>query len=108
MFSAGFFLSVMAAAMFPLRSVEGFPLSCFTITVADAVLIRVLMEQITGKKIIMPEVSGRIRKVQNRFETYLKTKNDRITSPEELTLLFTNESMISLMRDFAVKDPMQP
>lgn len=38
------------------------------------VLIRVLMEQITGKKIIMPEVSGRIRKVQNRFETYLKTK----------------------------------
>lgn len=72
------------------------------------VLIRVLMEQITGKKIIMPEVSGRIRKVQSRFETYLKTKNDRITSPEELTLLFTNESMISLMRDFAVKDPMQP
>lgn len=72
------------------------------------VLIRVLMEQITGKKIIMPKVSGRIRKVQNRFETYLKTKNDRITSPEELTLLFTNESMISLMRDFAVKDPMQP
>ena len=56
----------------------------------------------------MPEVSGRIRKVQNRFETYLKTKNDRITSPEELTLLFTNESIISLMRDFAVKDPMQP
>lgn len=43
MFSAGFFLSVMAAAMFPLRSVEGFPLSCFTITVADAVLIRVLI-----------------------------------------------------------------
>lgn len=38
------------------------------------VLIRILMEQITGKKIIMPEVSGRIRKVQNRFETYLKTK----------------------------------
>ena len=38
------------------------------------VLIRVLMEQITGKKIIMPEVSGRIRKVQNRFETYLKQK----------------------------------
>ena len=72
------------------------------------VLIRVLMEQITGKKIIMPEVSGCIRKVQNRFETYLKTKNDRITSPEELTLLFTNESMISLMRDFAVKDPMRP
>ena len=72
------------------------------------VLIRVLMEQITGKKIIMPEVAGRIRKVQNRFETYLKTKNDRITSPEELTLLFTNESMISLMRDFAVKDPMRP
>lgn len=61
-----------------------------------------------GEKIIMPEVSGRIRKVQNRFETYLKTKNDRITSPEELTLLFTNESIISLMRDFAVKDPMQP
>lgn len=61
-----------------------------------------------GKKIIMPEVSGCIRKVQNRFETYLKTKNDRITSPEELTLFFTNESMISLMRDFAVKDPMRP
>ena len=72
------------------------------------VLIRVLMEQITGKKIIMPEVSGRARKVQSRFETYLKTKNDRITSPEELTLLFTNESMISLMRDFAIKDPMRP
>ena len=70
------------------------------------VLIRVLMEQITGKKIIMPAVSGRIRKVQNRFETYLKTKNDGITSPEELARHFTNESMISLMRDFAVKDPM--
>lgn len=38
------------------------------------VLIRVLMEQITGKKSSSPEVSGRIRKVQNRFETYLKTK----------------------------------
>ena len=72
------------------------------------VLIRILMEQITGKKIIMPKASGRARKVQSHFETYLKTKNDRITSPEELTLLFTNESMISLMRDFAVKDPMQP
>ena len=82
--------------------------TCFMEYFFRPVLIRVLMEQITGKKIIMPEVSGRIRKVQNRFETYLKTKNDRITSPEELTLLFTNESMISLMRDFAVKDPMQP
>lgn len=80
--------------------------TCFMEYFFRPVLIRVLMEQITGKKIIMPEVSGRIRKVQNRFETYLKTKNDRITSPEELTLLFTNESMISLMRDFAVKDPM--
>ena len=82
--------------------------TCFMEYFFRPVLIRVLMEQITGKKIIIPEVSGRIRKVQNRFETYLKTKNDRITSPEELTLLFTNESMISLMRDFAVKDPMQP
>ena len=82
--------------------------TCFMEYFFRPVLIRVLMEQITGKKIIMPEVSGRIRKVQNRFETYLKTKNDRITSPEELTLLFTNESMISLMRDFAVKDPMRP
>ncbi len=82
--------------------------TCFMEYFFRPVLIRILMEQITGKKIIMPEVSGRIRKVQNRFETYLKTKNDRITSPEELTLLFTNESMISLMRDFAVKDPMQP
>ena len=82
--------------------------TCFMEYFFRPVLIRVLMEQITEKKIIMPEVSGRIRKVQNRFETYLKTKNDRITSPEELTLLFTNESMISLMRDFAVKDPMQP
>ena len=82
--------------------------TCFMEYFFRPVLIRILMEQITGKKIIMPEASGRIRKVQNRFETYLKTKNDRITSPEELTLLFTNESMISLMRDFAVKDPMQP
>ena len=82
--------------------------TCFMEYFFHPVLIRVLMEQITGKKIIMPEVSGRIRKVQNRFETYLKTKNDRITSPEELTLLFTNESMISLMRDFAIKDPMRP
>ena len=82
--------------------------TCFMEYFFRPVLIRGLMEQITGKKIIMPEVSGRIRKVQNRFETYLKTKNDRITSPEELTLLFTNESMISLMRDFAVKDPMRP
>lgn len=82
--------------------------TCFMEYFFRPVLIRVLMEQITGKKIIMPEVSGRIRKVQNRFETYLKTKNDRITSPEELTLLFTNESMISLMRDFAIKDPMRP
>lgn len=56
----------------------------------------------------MPEISGRVRKVQSRFEAYLKTRNDRITSPEEFTLLFTNESMISLMRDFAVKDPMRP
>ena len=70
--------------------------------------IKAIEQEITEKKIIMPEVSGRLRKVQNRFETYLKTKNDRITSPEELTLLFTNESMISLMRDFAVKDPMRP
>jgi len=63
---------------------------------------------IKGRKIIMPEISGRVRKVQSRFEAYLKTRNDRITSPEEFTLLFTNESMISLMRDFAVKDPMRP
>lgn len=72
------------------------------------VLIRVLMEQITGKKIIMPKASGRARKVQSHFETYLKARPDIITSPEELTRLFTNESMISLMRDFAIKDPMRP
>ena len=48
--------------------------TCFMEYFFRPVLIRVLMEQITGKKIIMPEVSGRIRKVQNRFETYLKKK----------------------------------
>ena len=45
---------------------------------------------------------------ENYFETYLKARPDIITSPEELTRLFTNESMISLMRDFAIKDPMRP
>ena len=82
--------------------------TCFMEYFFRPVLIRVLMEQIKGRKIIMPEISGRVRKVQSRFEAYLKTRNDRITSPEELTLLFTNESMISLMRDFAVKDSMRP
>jgi len=82
--------------------------TCFMEYFFRPVLIRILMEQITGKKIIMPEASGRARKVQSHFETYLKARPDIITSPEELTRLFTNESMISLMRDFAVKNPMQP
>lgn len=81
--------------------------TCFMEYFFRPVLIRILMEQITGKKIIMPEASGRARKVQSHFETYLKARPDIITSQEELTLLFTNEFMISLMRDFAVKDPMQ-
>ena len=82
--------------------------TCFMEYFFRPVLIRILMEQITGKKIIMPEASGRARKVQSHFETYLKARPDIITSPEELTRLFTNESMISLMRDFAVKNPLQP
>lgn len=82
--------------------------TCFMEYFFRPVLIRILMEQITGKKIIMPEASGRARKVQSHFETYLKARPDIITSQEELTRLFTNESMISLMRDFAVKNPMQP
>lgn len=82
--------------------------TCFMEYFFRPVLIRVLMEQITGKKIIMPKASGRARKVQSHFETYLKARPDIITSPEELTRLFTNESMISLMRDFAIKDPMRP
>ena len=82
--------------------------TCFMEYFFRPVLIRILMEQITGKKIIMPEASGRARKVQSHFETYLKARPDIITSPEELTRLFTNESMISLMRDFAIKDPMRP
>lgn len=82
--------------------------TCFMEYFFRPVLIRILMEQITGKKIIMSEASGRARKVQSHFETYLKARPDIITSQEELTRLFTNESMISLMRDFAVKNPMQP
>ena len=82
--------------------------TCFMEYFFRPVLIRILMEQITGKKIIMPKASGRARKVQSHFETYLKARPDIITSPEELTRLFTNESMISLMRDFAIKDPMRP
>lgn len=78
--------------------------TCFMEYFFRPVLIHLLMEQAAGAKITLPKSPGRVRKVQSRFEKYIKNRTDTIATPKELENLFSNDSMITLMRNFATEN----
>lgn len=75
--------------------------TCFLEYYFRPVMMKVLMEKGLGRKVTLPKVGKKEAKVQRQFEEFLWKWDGRMETTEDLYQLLGNETMISLMRDFA-------